>query len=305
MIEAVPRSIAGVTTLQIVVVDDGSSDATRQLALDAGAHVISHGVSRGVGAAFHTALEHALATGADILVNIDGDGQFDAGEITRLVAPVVADEADFVTASRFADPALYPEMSRIKFVGNKMMSRLISFLTGKHFHDVSCGFRAYNRVAFLNLNLFGTFTYTQEDRPWLGIDAIFLNRRGLAQLLQVDREGGLLIQRVAPGGPADLAGLRGGSIPALLGDQEILLGGDLILEFNTQEACHDRCLIQEGTRLSGLDRIPIRFLRGGVERQVSVPPARAAVSPSRLNEPSTNCSARMPQFELAAMPSSS
>jgi len=162
VIEAVPRSIEGVTSLQIVVVDDGSSDATRRLASAAGAHVISHGENRGVGAAFHSALEYALAMGADILVNIDGDGQFDPADIARLVAPVVADEADFVTASRFADPALYPDMPRVKFLGNKMMSWLISFLTGKDFRDVSCGFRAYSRLALLHLNLFGTFTYTQE-----------------------------------------------------------------------------------------------------------------------------------------------
>ncbi len=79
-----------------------------------------------------------------------------------MVAPVVDDEADFVTASRFADPAVYPKMSRVKFIGNKMMSRLISLLTGTRYHDVSCGFRAYNRLTLLNLNLFGTFTYTQE-----------------------------------------------------------------------------------------------------------------------------------------------
>ncbi len=113
-----------------------------------------------------------------------------------------------------------------------------------------------------------------EDRPWLGIDTIFLNRKGLARLLQVDREGGLLIQSVTPGSPADQAGLRGGSIPALLGEQEILLGGDLILEFNTQEACHDSCLSREGGRLAGLDHIPIRFLRGGKERQVNVDVSR-------------------------------
>ena len=113
-----------------------------------------------------------------------------------------------------------------------------------------------------------------EDRPWLGIDSIFLNREGLARLLQVDREGGLLIQSVTPGSPAERAGLRGGSIPALLGEQEILLGGDLILEFNTQEACHDSCLFREGGRLAGLDHIPIRFLRGGKEHQISVDVSR-------------------------------
>jgi hypothetical protein len=67
-----------------------------------------------------------------------------------------------VAASRFKDPGLYPDMSRTNFLGNRLMSLLVSRLTGRAFHDVSCGFRAYSRDALLRLNLFGSFTYTQE-----------------------------------------------------------------------------------------------------------------------------------------------
>ncbi|NQU75844.1 MAG: hypothetical protein HQ546_05970, partial [Planctomycetes bacterium] len=95
-------------------------------------------------------------------VTIDADGQFDPQTIPALIAPVVAGEADFATASRFADPKLIPQMSRIKLWGNRLMSRLISRLIGRQFHDVSCGMRCYNLRAALNLNMTGAFTYTQE-----------------------------------------------------------------------------------------------------------------------------------------------
>jgi serine protease Do len=102
-----------------------------------------------------------------------------------------------------------------------------------------------------------------EDRPWMGIDAVFLNADMLNQILNLNVEGGLLVQHVAKGSPADKAGLRGGTVPAQILGQDILLGGDLIVEFNTQEACHSECLVHEGKRLSGLKQIPVNFLRSG------------------------------------------
>lgn len=146
----------------VVVIDDGSTDDTVAAAREKGAEVISHGRNRGVGAAFDTGRRRVLALRSDIMVNMDGDGQFDPADIVKLVGPVAEGDAEFVTASRFKDPDLYPEMSRAKFLGNRMMSHLISRLTGRRFHDVSCGFRAYSRGALLRLNLFGEFTYTQE-----------------------------------------------------------------------------------------------------------------------------------------------
>ena len=162
VIRGIPRDIPGVSRVDVLVVNDGSTDRTAERATDAGAHAIHHRSPRGVGAAFQTALQHAIDRGADLIVSIDADGQFDPADIPALVKPIVAGEADFVTASRFQNPDLTPEMPRIKRWGNRMMSRLISRLTGETFHDVSCGFRCYNRRAALNLHLLGRFTYTQE-----------------------------------------------------------------------------------------------------------------------------------------------
>ena len=162
IVRRVPRSIPGVGSVEILVVDDGSSDRTGEEARAAGAHVIRHPERRGLGAAFHSALAHGIERGAGLIVTIDADGQFDPADIPDLVRPVVEGEADFTTASRFADPALLPEMPPIKLWGNRMMSRLISGLAGQTFHDVSCGMRCYSREAALRLTLTASFTYTQE-----------------------------------------------------------------------------------------------------------------------------------------------
>ncbi len=162
VIRGIPRTLEGIAAVDVVVVDDGSGDRTAELAAAAGAHVIRHPTRRGVGAAFDTALRYAIETGADLLVTIDADGQFNPSDIPALIAPVVEGEADFTTASRFKDPALVPEMPGLKRWGNRMMARLVSRLTGETFSDVSCGLRCYKRRAALTLNPMGRFTYTQE-----------------------------------------------------------------------------------------------------------------------------------------------
>ncbi len=147
----------------VIVVDDGSSDRTADLARDAGAHVVSHATNCGVGKAFHTGLTEALRLDADIILNIDADGQFDPDNIPALLQPIIDRRADVTTASRFKDPELVPVMPPVKLWGNRMMSRLVSKIAGKKLYDVSCGFRSYNREAALRLNLWGSFTYTQES----------------------------------------------------------------------------------------------------------------------------------------------
>ncbi|GAB5497398.1 MAG: hypothetical protein Phyf2KO_24780 [Phycisphaerales bacterium] len=162
VIRRIPDSLPGVAAIQVIVVDDGSSDSTADLARQVGAHVISHPYRQGVGAAFQTALRYAISERADLLATLDSDGQFNPEDLAELIAPVASGDADFSTASRFKDPALVPEMPAVKKWGNRQMSRLISRLAGQRFYDVSCGMRCYNREAMLSLNLLGKFTYTQE-----------------------------------------------------------------------------------------------------------------------------------------------
>ncbi len=162
VIRAIPSNIPGIDVIQVLVVDDGSSDRTSEIATSCGAHVVRHEQTRGVGAAFRSGIEQAEQLDADIIVTIDADGQFNPADIPALAAPIVAGEADFVTASRFIDPALVPVMTGIKKWGNDFMARWVSRLVKQRFHDVSCGFRAYSRNAYLRLVLLGEFTYTHE-----------------------------------------------------------------------------------------------------------------------------------------------
>jgi len=104
-----------------------------------------------------------MRRGADVIVNIDGDGQFNPADIGKLIAPILDDNSDFVTCSRFADPALRPTMPIVKYYGNQWVTSMINWICGgTKFTDVSCGFRAFNREAAYRMTLFGRFTYTQE-----------------------------------------------------------------------------------------------------------------------------------------------
>ena len=162
VVRDIPRSMPGIMQVDVLVVDDGSTDLTSSEAKEADALVLRHPRNMGVGKAFQTAVNYAVENGYDLMVNIDGDRQFNPQDIPQIVQPVIAMQADMVTASRFIHAAMTPKMPKIKLIGNHMMSFLISRLVRKKFHDVSCGFRCYSREALLQLNLHGTFTYTQE-----------------------------------------------------------------------------------------------------------------------------------------------
>ena len=162
VINAIPRHIPSIDSVEVLVVDDGSTDETARLSIDAGAGVLTHARNRGVGAAMQSGLREAMRRGVDFVVNMDADGQFDPTDIPALLRPVIDGEADLATASRFKDANLVPEMPAIKRLGNRWMARIVSIITGQDFCDVSCGFRAFSREAVLRLNLAGQFTYTQE-----------------------------------------------------------------------------------------------------------------------------------------------
>ncbi|HNR02446.1 MAG TPA: glycosyltransferase family 2 protein [Anaerolineaceae bacterium] len=160
-LEKIPGSFLGIDEITILVVDDGSTDNTANLAAKAGANVVSHIQNKGVGSAFQTAVSFALEHNADLLVNIDADGQFDPNEIPLLITPVLDRKADMVIGNRFHS-GMPVDMPRVKFRGNKMVSRLVSAICGQSFTDVSCGFRSYNRESLYRLNIYGQFTYTHE-----------------------------------------------------------------------------------------------------------------------------------------------
>lgn len=162
VVAGVPAKLPGIRSVEIVVLDDGSADATACRAREAGATVVRHPQNLGLGLTFRDAVRFALERKADVMVHIDGDGQFDPADIALLVAPVIEGRAQMVTASRFLDSRLRPDMPAVKRWGNRGVAWIVRLLTGRRFYDVSCGFRAFSQEALLRMNLFGTFTYTQE-----------------------------------------------------------------------------------------------------------------------------------------------
>ena len=162
VIQNVPSNIKGLDDIKIVVIDDGSTDKTADFARKQRAEVISHPVNLGLGVAFRRGICRALELGADVIVNIDADGQFDPQEMGKIVSPILDGRADFVTGSRFQKKDPDMRLSVAKKWGNKLMSWIISRIVREKYHDVSCGYRGYSRQAALRMNLFGKFTYTQE-----------------------------------------------------------------------------------------------------------------------------------------------
>jgi len=162
VLRGLPDELPGVDSIQCLVVDDGSTDGTADIAAREGAMVVRHGNNMGVGKAFQTAVDEALRLGSDVMVTIDADGQFDTGQIPELIRPILEGNADLVTGSRFHQVGRPEGMPLIKYWGNRWIARLVRFFSGVGLADVSCGFRAYSREALLHLNLFGQFTYTQE-----------------------------------------------------------------------------------------------------------------------------------------------
>lgn len=168
LLDAIPSRIHGVTKIEKWVIDDGSTDKTVETAAEHGASVIRDGAQKRLAFRFREAIDIALARKADIMVNIDGDLQFNPEDIPKLVGPIVSNEADFVAADRFSDHTTGKfrrpkNMPLGKYLGNRLGSKVVSGLTQHEFHDVTCGFRAYNRKALFALNTDGVHTYTQES----------------------------------------------------------------------------------------------------------------------------------------------
>jgi glycosyltransferase involved in cell wall biosynthesis len=160
-IATLPKALAPFDTVEHLVIDDGSTDATATLAASSGARVLSHNRNRGVGAAFRSAVDYALDTGADILVGMDADGQFDPEDIPALIKPILDNTADMVVGNRFGR-GRPQHMPRLKYWGNAQIAKYLGYVCGQEFRDVSCGFRALGREALFRLNVFGDFTYTHE-----------------------------------------------------------------------------------------------------------------------------------------------
>jgi len=160
VVREIPRAIAGVRRVEVLVVDDGSRDGTVEAALAAGAdHVVRNGTNRGLAYTFRRALNEALVRGADVIVNTDADNHYDQTRIPDLIQPVLRNEADIVVGSRVFDGLA---MRWANKQGNRLANFILQRLLRIPGVDVSSGFRAYSREAALSLNVLSSHTYTHE-----------------------------------------------------------------------------------------------------------------------------------------------
>ena len=145
----------------ILVVDDGSTDRTAELARDLGVdHLVRHRRNRGLAAAFRTGIDAALRLGADVIVNVDGDNQYVADDIPALVAPLLAGRADIVVGDRQTATLRHFSLAKRKL--QRLGSFVVRLASGLQVPDAVSGFRAISREAALQLNIVSSFSYTIE-----------------------------------------------------------------------------------------------------------------------------------------------
>ncbi len=156
-----PRSLPGVDRIEVLVVDDGSTDRTAEVAREAGAdHVVRLKQNQGLAVAFTVGLETALKLGADIIVNTDADNQYWGEDIARLVEPILEGRADIVVGDRGV--AALEHFSPLKRLLQKWGSWVVGRAAGIPIPDATSGFRAFTREAALRLTVLGDYTYTLE-----------------------------------------------------------------------------------------------------------------------------------------------
>ncbi|HEX6385466.1 MAG TPA: glycosyltransferase family 2 protein [Anaerolineae bacterium] len=160
-LSSLPRHVPGVSCLETLVVDDGSSDGTAAVAQSLGVtHVIRHRKNMGLAKTFQAGVDAALRLGADVIVNTDGDNQYPGEFIPHLVAPILNGEADIVIANR--QVAEIDHFSPFKKVLQKVGSWTVRTVSGTDVPDAPSGFRAYSRDAALRLNVLTQFSYTLD-----------------------------------------------------------------------------------------------------------------------------------------------
>ena len=160
-IAAIPRTIDGVSKVEVLVIDDGSTDDTVATAWRAGAdHVLQLSSHVGLARAFSAGIEHALSLGADIIVNTDADNQYCADDIPALIAPIQNRKAQIVVGERPISD--HKEFSPLKKALQKLGSWVVRLASDTEIPDAPSGFRAYSRDAAARLCVVNTYTYTLE-----------------------------------------------------------------------------------------------------------------------------------------------
>lgn len=160
VIKEIPKEIPNIDKIDVVVINDGSSDDTVQASKDSGAKVFSFKQNQGRAKAVAEGFKKFLESGSDILVLTDADDQYDSGEIPLVVNPILNGDADMVLGDRQVK-----KLDHMKFgnkIGNRMVTKTLSSLIKMDISDGQSGFRAYTREAVAKLHIFSSYTFTQE-----------------------------------------------------------------------------------------------------------------------------------------------
>ncbi|OGX27297.1 MAG: glycosyl transferase [Omnitrophica WOR_2 bacterium RIFCSPHIGHO2_01_FULL_52_10] len=161
-LDDLPKQIHGIDRIEVLIVDDGSTDRTSEVARRNGVqHIVRFTKRKGLARAFYAGLDASLKAGADIIVNTDADGQYKGEDIPRLVQPILEGKADIVIGNR--DIENVQQFSWIKKRLQRLGSWVVRQLTGSTISDATTGFRAYNSEAALKLNIISDYTYTLES----------------------------------------------------------------------------------------------------------------------------------------------
>jgi len=163
-----PKNIQGVDIIETQVIDDGSTDATLEVAESLKVnHIVSFKRNRGLAEAFKAGVDNALINGADILVNTDGDNQYRGEDIPKLIKPILDGKADIVIGGRPIHT--HPEFSLFKRIMQKVGSFVLRKISNTTVEDAASGFRAYSKNALLRMNIYSQFSYCMETLIQAGL----------------------------------------------------------------------------------------------------------------------------------------
>jgi glycosyltransferase involved in cell wall biosynthesis len=159
--ENMPKTLPGVDQVEWLIINDGSSDKTVEIAEKLGVkHFVHHRRNMGLARSFRDGIDYALKHGADIVVNTDGDNQYPQDRIKDLVAPIIADKADIVIGDR--QTATIAHFSGFKKFMQRFGSWVVNKAAGTDLPDAASGFRAYSRDSLIKLNIVTQFSYCME-----------------------------------------------------------------------------------------------------------------------------------------------